>query len=86
MALGAPRSAGARRPRPISPGQLSRAAIRGQPPEATYLEEWERPAFDWCREHGIPVAFVVAGGYTGANLDVPGVVDLHRLTLGTVTA
>lgn len=41
----------------------------------------ERLVFAWCREQGIPVAFVVAGGYLGQNLDEAGLVRLHRLTL-----
>lgn len=43
----------------------------------------ERLVFDWCREHGIPVAFGLAGGYTGPQLDREALVDLHRLTLST---
>ncbi len=30
---------------------------------------------------GLPVAFVLAGGYTGQGLDEAELVDLHRLTL-----
>jgi acetoin utilization deacetylase AcuC-like enzyme len=41
----------------------------------------ERLVFDWCREHDLPVAFALAGGYAGASLDEEGLVDLHRLTL-----
>ena len=41
----------------------------------------ERLVFDWCRRQGLPVAFVLAGGYTGPSLDERGLVDLHRLTL-----
>jgi acetoin utilization deacetylase AcuC-like enzyme len=37
--------------------------------------------FDWCRRLGLPVAFVLAGGYTGPALSERGLVDLHRLTL-----
>jgi acetoin utilization deacetylase AcuC-like enzyme len=41
----------------------------------------EQLAFDWCRQQGVPVAFVLAGGYTGPNLDQDGLVALHRLTV-----
>jgi acetoin utilization deacetylase AcuC-like enzyme len=41
----------------------------------------ERLVFDWCREQRIGVAFVLAGGYVGQQLDEAGLVDLHRLTL-----
>jgi hypothetical protein len=37
--------------------------------------------FEWCRQSGIPVAFVLAGGYVGPGLDEEGLVGLHRLTL-----
>jgi acetoin utilization deacetylase AcuC-like enzyme len=41
----------------------------------------ERLVFDWCRGRGVPIAFVLAGGYVGPHLDERGLVDLHRLTL-----
>ena len=41
----------------------------------------EQLVFDWCREQGVPVAFVLAGGYTGPRLDQAALVGLHRLTL-----
>ncbi len=41
----------------------------------------ERIVFDWCRSQGLPVAFVLAGGYVSPRLDQRGLVDLHRLTL-----
>lgn len=47
------------------------------------LAEREQIVFDWCRQRGIPVAFVLAGGYIGSELDEPGLVDLHRLTLSS---
>jgi hypothetical protein len=37
--------------------------------------------FDWCRSRGLPIAFVLAGGYLGRHLDEARLVDLHRLTL-----
>lgn len=45
------------------------------------LAERERMVFSWCRRRRIPIAFVVAGGYTSRLLDEPSLVDLHRLTL-----
>jgi hypothetical protein len=45
------------------------------------LEKRERLVFDWCDERGLPVAFVIAGGYIGRRLDERGLVELHRLTL-----
>lgn len=41
----------------------------------------EQMVFDWCRQRGLPVAFLLAGGYIGEKLDAPGLVELHRLTL-----
>jgi acetoin utilization deacetylase AcuC-like enzyme len=41
----------------------------------------ERVVFDWARRVGVPIAFVLAGGYTGARLSEAELVDLHRLTL-----
>jgi acetoin utilization deacetylase AcuC-like enzyme len=37
--------------------------------------------FEWARAHGLPVAFVLAGGYTGAALARAELVDLHLLTI-----
>ncbi len=45
------------------------------------LQERENLVFEWCRRRGLPVAFVLAGGYIGARLDAAGLVALHRLTL-----
>jgi acetoin utilization deacetylase AcuC-like enzyme len=41
----------------------------------------EALVFEWCRRHGIPVAFVLAGGYLGERLDRSALVALHRLTV-----
>jgi acetoin utilization deacetylase AcuC-like enzyme len=46
----------------------------------------EQLVFDWCRQRGVPVAFVLAGGYTGPHLDQAGLVALHRLTLAAATS
>jgi acetoin utilization deacetylase AcuC-like enzyme len=45
------------------------------------LAERERLVFEWCRSRGLPIAFVLAGGYVGPRLDEAGLVNLHRLTL-----
>jgi acetoin utilization deacetylase AcuC-like enzyme len=46
----------------------------------------ERLVFDWCRSQDLPVAFSLAGGYIGQQLDEPGLVGLHRLTLSAAAA
>lgn len=45
------------------------------------LAERERLVFAWCQGRGLPIAFVLAGGYIGQRLDQRGLVELHRLTL-----
>ena len=45
------------------------------------IEARERLVFDWCRRQSLPVAFVLAGGYTGPTLDRAGLGGLHRLTV-----
>ena len=45
------------------------------------LADRERTVFEWCTKRGLPIAFVLAGGYVGSRLDARGLVDLHRLTL-----
>ena len=45
------------------------------------LADRERMVFEWCGSRGVPIAFVLAGGYVGPRLDERGLVDLHRLTL-----
>ena len=49
------------------------------------LAKRERMVFQWCKEHIMPVAFVMAGGYIGSKLDISGLVELHRLTLGSAS-
>jgi acetoin utilization deacetylase AcuC-like enzyme len=46
------------------------------------LAERERLVFDWCRENGCPLAFVLAGGYAGGALSRADLVALHRITIG----
>ena len=49
------------------------------------LAEREGLFFDWAEEHGLPVAFVLAGGYLqGVGLDE--LVGLHRLTIRQAAA
>jgi len=43
------------------------------------IRQRERMVFEWARAIGLPVAFVLAGGYTGAA-KMDEVVDLHRIT------
>ena len=50
------------------------------------LAKREELVFSWCRARGIPIAFVLAGGYTGPDLDEAGLVALHRLTLAAAVA
>ena len=45
------------------------------------LAEREDTVFAWCRDVGLPVAFVLAGGYAGGGFTQDDLVDLHRLTL-----
>jgi hypothetical protein len=45
------------------------------------LRDREAAVFSWCRIRGVPIAFVLAGGYVGPELDRAGLVTLHRLTL-----
>jgi acetoin utilization deacetylase AcuC-like enzyme len=45
------------------------------------LAERERIVFDWCRNRGLPIAFVLAGGYISDDFDEASLVALHRLTL-----
>lgn len=48
---------------------------------AEILAKRERMVFEWCRGRGLPVAFVLAGGYKGTRLSETQLVDLHRLTI-----
>lgn len=49
------------------------------------LAERERFVFEWCAERNLPIAFVLAGGYIGDQLDQHGLVALHRLTLSSAS-
>lgn len=54
--------------------------------DAALLRQRENMVFDWCRRRGLPLAFVLAGGYVGKRLDRAGLVALHRLTLESAAA
>ena len=47
------------------------------------LEEREQMVFEWASRHGIPTAFVLAGGYRMGSDSMDEVVALHRLTIET---
>jgi acetoin utilization deacetylase AcuC-like enzyme len=50
------------------------------------LRDREVAVFSWCRMRGVPIAFVLAGGYLGPELVRVGLVALHRLTLKAACA
>ncbi len=50
------------------------------------LRDREVAVFSWCRMRGVPIVFVLAGGYLGPELDRAGLVALHRLTLEAACA
>jgi acetoin utilization deacetylase AcuC-like enzyme len=45
------------------------------------LARREMMVFEWCLRRGIPVAFVLAGGYVGDRLSQEELVLLHRFTI-----
>jgi acetoin utilization deacetylase AcuC-like enzyme len=47
------------------------------------LARRERWIFSWCRDRHLPIAFVLAGGYSGPDLGVTALIALHRLTLSS---
>ena len=50
------------------------------------LSDREEAVFSWCRMRAVPIAFVLAGGYVGPELDRAGLVALHLLTLQAACA
>lgn len=54
--------------------------------DALLLGRREQRVFSWCAQRKLPIAFVLAGGYIGPNLDQAGLVALHRLTLQAAAA
>jgi acetoin utilization deacetylase AcuC-like enzyme len=47
------------------------------------LASREQLLFDWGRQRGVPIAFVLAGGYTGGDMTQDRLVGLHRITVET---
>lgn len=45
------------------------------------LAERERLVFEWANRRALPVAFCLAGGYTGTRMSQEQLVALHRLTI-----
>ena len=49
--------------------------------DAAMIAEREDLVFRWAAERGIPVAYVLAGGYSGRELDRDALAALHALTV-----
>lgn len=49
--------------------------------DAAMLKKREAIVFDWAKSRGVPIAFVLAGGYSGTTLSQDELVALHRLTI-----
>ena len=45
------------------------------------LAERERLTFEWATDAGLPIAFVLAGGYSGSAMTTEHLTALHRLTV-----
>jgi len=58
--------------------------LRGMTTEL--LAERETAVFRWAHERGIPVAFVLAGGYHGSRLSHEALAELHALTVDSAAA
>jgi acetoin utilization deacetylase AcuC-like enzyme len=63
----------------MDPHQSSAGGLTGITTDV--LASREQMVFEWARTQGIPIAFVLAGGYLGRGLDRAGLVALHRLTI-----
>ncbi len=50
---------------------------------ADILRQREKLVFHWCASHRLPVAFTIAGGYTGPSCSQEQLVSLHRATIET---
>ena len=48
---------------------------------ADILRQREEMVFSWAKKRGVPIAFVLAGGYAGAALTQDELVNLHRHTI-----
>lgn len=49
--------------------------------DASILKKRENFVFDWAKNRGVPIAFVLAGGYSGTTLTRDELVALHRMTI-----
>lgn len=49
--------------------------------DASILKQREKLVFDWAKSRGVPIAFVLAGGYSGKALTQDELVALHRMTI-----
>ena len=47
------------------------------------IQARERLVFEWGHARGVPIAFVLAGGYTGGAMTQDRLVTLHRITIET---
>ena len=47
------------------------------------IQARERLVFEWGCRRGVPIAFVLAGGYTGGEMTQDRLVTLHRITIET---
>jgi len=50
------------------------------------LELRERLVAEWAGERDVPLVYALAGGYTGWDLDMDGLVELHKLTVDAFVA
>jgi acetoin utilization deacetylase AcuC-like enzyme len=59
-----------------------RCAVGGFPGiTASMLRRRDEMVFSWAKDHGVPIAFVLAGGYAGGALPRDELVKLHRMTI-----
>jgi acetoin utilization deacetylase AcuC-like enzyme len=49
--------------------------------DADMLQQRDEIVYDWASSHALPIAFVLAGGYTSSDMTIDELVDLHRITL-----
>jgi acetoin utilization deacetylase AcuC-like enzyme len=63
----------------MDPHQYSPGGLAGVTDEILGFRE--KLVFEWASHRGVPIAFVLAGGYTSDKLDQAGLVGLHRLTI-----
>lgn len=57
--------------------------------DADILQQRDEIVYDWASSHALPIAFVLAGGYTSEKsnngMSIDELVDLHRITLTAAT-